>query len=88
MQHTDPAGAAIVVGFIALYGFIILVSIGLFVLWIVELVDCVRREFPEPNDKLVWVLVIALGHGIGALIYYYVGRPKGRMPGAPPPKSA
>ena len=88
MQHSGAPETALTVAIIAVYGFAILLSIAAVVLLIVELVDCVRRKFRNPNDKLVWVLVIALGHGIGAIIYYYVGRPKGYLPGAgtPPPK--
>ena len=86
MHSSGAPEPAFLVGFFVLYGFFILLMIGLFVLWIVELVDCVRREFPEPNDKIVWVLVIALGHGIGAIIYYCIGRQRGHLPGTAPPK--
>jgi hypothetical protein len=48
-------------------------------LWILALVDCVRRDFPGANDRLMWVVIILLGHIVGALIYWVVGRPRGDM---------
>lgn len=57
---------------------IFFVSIGLLAFWIWMLVDCCTREFPGSNDKVVWILVIVLASWLGALIYYFVGRPKGK----------
>ena len=70
--------------FFGLYGFFILLALALFVVWIIELVDVVRREFPGPNDKMIWVLVVVLGHGIGALVYYFIGKQQGWLPGEGP----
>jgi len=47
-------------------------GIFLFVVWIVMLVDVVKRDFTKENDKIVWVLVIVLAGGIGAAVYYFV----------------
>jgi hypothetical protein len=69
--------------------------IGGLVVMIYALVDAVRM----PNDQafksgtqLVWILVILLAQGIGAIIYLIVGRPPGgateaqrRALAAPPP---
>jgi hypothetical protein len=38
------------------------------------LIDCVRNERIDGNQKISWVLVIALLHGLGALIYFLAGR--------------
>ncbi len=59
------------------YGSIVAIVIGLTVLWVYAIVDCAQREFPGPNDKIVWILIIIFAHGIGALIYWIVGRPRG-----------
>jgi hypothetical protein len=45
------------------------------IFWIWMLVDCATRE-PSTNDKIVWVLIIALTHWVGALIYLLVRRPR------------
>jgi hypothetical protein len=47
------------------------------IFWIVELVDAIRRQFDEPNLKVVWVLVILFGHFLGALLYYAIGKKQG-----------
>lgn len=51
------------------------------VFWIIELVDAARRQFSEPNLKIVWLLVIFFAHILGALIYYFVGKKQGILPG-------
>ena len=83
----DPSGA-IVGGF---FGLMFLVDFGIIVFgilscvfWIVEIIDVARREFPDPNTKILWLLVVVLAHGIGALIYYFVGKPQGWLPGEMP----
>jgi len=56
---------------------IIVVGIALTVLWILAIIDCAQREFQDPNEKIVWILVIIFTHSIGTLIYWFVGRPRG-----------
>ncbi len=46
------------------------------ILWIWALVDCLRNEPSEGNDKIIWVLVILLTSALGALIYLFVRRPQ------------
>jgi len=52
-------------------------GIFFFVIWIISLVDCAKRDamdFPNATDntKVLWILIIVLAKGIGALIYYIV----------------
>lgn len=51
--------------------------------WLWMLIDCATKEF-DNNDKLIWILIIIFTGGIGALIYFFVARPKGRKPGQTP----
>jgi len=51
-------------------------SIFLVVLWIWMLIDVLKRDFKEENDKIIWVLVVVLTHWIGALIYYFTIKKK------------
>jgi len=44
--------------------------------WIWMIVDCATNEPSEGNDKLVWIVIIVFAQIIGALIYYFVRRPK------------
>jgi len=45
------------------------------IFWIWMLVDAATKEPSQGNEKIVWILVIALTHWIGALIYFFVRRP-------------
>ena len=43
-------------------------------LWIIALVEVLKSEFKNTNDKLIWVIVILLFPIIGALLYFIIGR--------------
>ncbi|HWB70606.1 MAG TPA: PLD nuclease N-terminal domain-containing protein, partial [Egibacteraceae bacterium] len=68
--------------FFGLFGlffvFVFALAIGGTALWIWMLVDCVQvpdDRYYRSGSKLMWVLIIALGQVVGALIYLGVGRP-------------
>ncbi|MBN2162415.1 MAG: PLDc_N domain-containing protein [Pontiellaceae bacterium] len=65
---------SVLLSLIFLFSFVI--GIASTVLWVWMLVDCATKEPSEGNDKLIWVLVIVLAQGIGALIYLIVRRPE------------
>jgi len=46
------------------------------VFWIWMLIDCVQNPGIQTGEKVVWVVAIALTHFIGALIYFFAGRPR------------
>ncbi len=80
-ETASAAGVTAIAGFAGLYICIIAVSwlagVFFFVVWIIMLVDCAKREnadFPDanPNSKLMWILIIVLAGGIGAIIYYFL----------------
>ena len=52
------------------------IVIGAMVFWIWALIDCINNESTEGNERIVWVVVIAVTHWIGALIYLVTRRPK------------
>lgn len=52
------------------------VGVGALAFWIWMLVDCITQEPSEGNDKLVWVIVIIATKLVGAIVYYFVRRPK------------
>ena len=61
-------------------GFLFFLFCGLLALaatafWIWMLVDCIKNEPSEGNDKLIWALVILFAHGLGAIIYFMARRP-------------
>jgi hypothetical protein len=81
MAHSSGPPPLLIAVIISFYALFIGLAIALTIVWIVELVDCTKREFKEPNEKLMWVLIIVLAHGIGAIVYWVVGKKKGRLPG-------
>ena len=42
--------------------------------WIWMLVDCAKRD-DDPN-RLIWIIIIALTHTVGEILYFVVQRPK------------
>jgi hypothetical protein len=55
-------------------GTILLFALIYFVLWVYCLVDIIRSDFRDPNMKLIWIVVLLLGQGVGPLIYMILGR--------------
>jgi hypothetical protein len=57
------------------------VPLGLLTLafWIWMLVDAARNRGLDQNERVVWIVVVALLHFLGALIYFFVGRPKRKL---------
>ena len=54
--------------------FLVPLALACFAFWIWMLVDCARSERISGNEKVAWILVIALTHFLGALIYFFAGR--------------
>src|SRR6185437_2122723 len=61
-------------------------SIAATVFWIIELIVVCRREFSDQNTKLLWILVLVFSHGIGAIVYFFVGKQQGWLPGQGAPR--
>ena len=45
-----------------------------FILPIWALIDIIRSQFQEPNNKLIWVLVVLLLPFLGSILYLAIGR--------------
>lgn len=54
---------------------VVLFGIAGSVFWVWALVDCATREPNEGNSKIVWVIIIALTHFLGAVLYVLIRRP-------------
>ena len=50
--------------------------VGALIFWIWILIDCIRNESTEGNERIVWPVVIAVTHWVGGQIYLIVRRPK------------
>jgi uncharacterized membrane protein YidH (DUF202 family) len=58
--------------------FLIMAAFGLacFAFWIWMLIHAITNKGLTDTEKIVWVLVVLFLHVLGALIYFFVGRPK------------
>jgi hypothetical protein len=74
----DVSGSAIG-GVIGLLVVLVAAVIGIacFVFWIWMLIHAIKNKGLTDTEKIIWVLVIVFLHVLGALIYFFVGRPKG-----------
>ena len=54
---------------------IVFLLIGLFILlvWIGAIIDIVKSDFRDPNEKIIWILLVILLPFIGTIIYMIVG---------------
>ena len=75
MEIQEVATGVIAIQLILFIGMMVFGLVAL-AFWIWMLVDCLKHEPSEGNDKLIWVLVIVLANWIGALIYFFVRRPE------------
>lgn len=59
---------------------VVIVALGGFVLWVVALIDALKRPTSQweaaGQNQIVWVGVIVFANAIGALIYWLVARPQ------------
>ena len=58
--------------FILLIFLIVIIVILMFAFWIWMLIDCLKRNFKNDTEKIVWVLVIIFLGAIGAAVYYFI----------------
>ena len=58
------------------FGFGALFSLFYLVFSVYTLVDCAQNEPSEGNTKIIWILIILFGMGVGPLIYFLVRRPE------------
>jgi hypothetical protein len=63
-------------GEIILILFVLPLVLASFAFWIWMLIHAIQNKGLTDTEKIIWVLVIALLHLLGALIYFFVGRPK------------
>jgi hypothetical protein len=72
-------GAEIILFMVAML-FVLPIALALFAFWIWMLISAVQNKGLTEGEKIAWVLVVALLHFLGALIYFFVGHPKRKTP--------
>lgn len=63
-------------------------SLALTAFWIWMLVDAIQNKGVSDGEKVGWVLAIVFFHFIGSVLYFFIGRPKGKQPGLIQPARA
>ena len=74
---TGAATAGAAIGIFMLFFFIIwivVIILGILglIFWIFMIIDVVKRQFKNDNDRIIWILVVVLTGWIGAIVYYFV----------------
>jgi len=66
---------------ILILGMLLLIPLALAMLafWIWMLVHAIQNKGLTDGEKIGWVLAIALLHFLGALLYFFIGKPKGTV---------
>ena len=54
-------------------------TLAIFAFWIWMLVHAIQNKGLTDGEKVGWVLAIALLHFIGALLYFFIGKPKAKL---------
>jgi hypothetical protein len=69
-------------GIIGLFLILFLVTVGLlvFAFWIWMLIDAIQNKGLTDGEKVGWVLAVVFLHFLGALLYFFIGRPKRKVP--------
>ncbi|MGK0208856.1 MAG: prolipoprotein diacylglyceryltransferase [Patescibacteria group bacterium] len=63
-------------GFALLWMSLVGIAIAATVFWVFMLIDCAKRKFKSEDEKIIWIIVLAITGVIGALVYYFaVKRP-------------
>jgi hypothetical protein len=60
--------------------FVLPLVLAAFAFWIWMLISAIQNKGLTESEKIAWVLVVALLHFLGALIYFLVGHPKRKTP--------
>lgn len=61
-------------------------SLALFAFWVWMLIHAIQNRGLNDSERIVWVIVIVFVNLLGALIYFFVGRPKANEAAFLPPR--
>lgn len=52
------------------------ISLALLAFWIWMLIHAIQNKGLSEGERIAWVIVLVFVHFLGAVIYFFVGRPK------------
>jgi hypothetical protein len=76
MNEVHGSAAMSIVGLLVLL-VVVVIGLACFAFWLWMLIHAIKNKGLTDTEKIIWVLVILFLHVLGALIYFFVGRPKG-----------
>jgi membrane-bound metal-dependent hydrolase YbcI (DUF457 family) len=53
-----------------------IIALAAFAFWLWMLIDVITKCPSADNKKLLWVLLVVFLHLLGAILYYFIQRPK------------
>lgn len=53
--------------------FFIIIILSILIAWIWTLIRIIQSDFKNPNDKLMWVIIVVGLGFLGAIIYFIFG---------------
>ena len=73
--------AVVGISFIGILLLLLLIPFALAIMafWIWMLVDAILNKGLSDGEKIGWVIAIVFLHFIGSLLYFFIGRPKGKI---------
>jgi len=72
LEFMGMMGAFMLIWFF-LWIFFLIIGLISFIIWLLMLIDAIRRKkWENENEKVIWLLVIILGNVVGAIVYYFV----------------
>ena len=75
MNEVSGSAGVSIIGLLALLVGLAFV-LACFVFWLWMLIHAIKNKGLTDTEKIMWVLIILFLHVLGALIYFFVGRPK------------
>jgi len=71
---TAGIGVGLGIFFIVVVLVLIVLAILTTIFWIWMLIDCLTNNYVNPDNKLLWVILIFFTHIVGALVYFFAVR--------------
>lgn len=56
--------------------FAIPIGLAMMAFWIWMLIHSIQNKGIDDGERIAWVLVIVFVHFLGAVLYFFIGRPK------------
>lgn len=54
--------------------FAMIIGLGCTLIWVLAIIEIVKSEFQDKNERLIWLLLVILLPLIGTILYFAIGR--------------